>query len=271
MRGTNLDCSGKEKYMVLLLDLGNTNLYVGVYQNGTLVNEYRTNSDVNRSSDEYMYLIKTFLMQNNLDIHGFKGAILSSVIPSLTHVLTRMVKKLLKVECMIIGKSLKSGLSIRIDNPNELGTDLVADSVGAKFKYGYPLLITDMGTATKILVIDKDGNFVGCAIAPGIMVSMIALTKKSAQLMDVDLLAPKKVIGKNSPDSLNSGSIYGNIAMIEGMCKKMEEELGYPCKKVLTGGYSNLLNDYISEEFIHDPTLIFEGLYQIYLKNGGEI
>ncbi len=257
--------------MVLLLDLGNTNLYVGVYLNGKLVKEYRTNSDINKSSDEYSDIIRSFFIANFLDPREFKGAILASVIPSLTQVLARMVDKLLNVKCMIVGKSLKSGLSIRIDNPNELGTDLVADSVGGKAKYGYPLLITDMGTATKILAIDKNGNFVGCVIAPGIKVAMMALTKKSAQLMDIDLVAPEKVIGKNSPDSLNSGSIYGNIAMIEGMNKMMEKELGYQCKKVITGGYSNLLKDHIDKDFIHDPTLIFEGLYQIYLKNGGEI
>lgn len=257
--------------MVLLLDLGNTNLYVGVYQNGSLVNEYRTNSDVNKSSDEYGDIIRTFFILNSINPSDFKGAILASVIPSLTQVLARMVKKLLNVECMIVGKSLKSGLSIRIDNPNELGTDLVADSVGGKSRYGYPLLITDMGTATKILAIDKDGNFVGCSIAPGIKVSMMALTKKSAQLMDIDLVCPAKVIGKNSPDSLNSGSIYGNIAMIEGMNKMMEKELGYSCKKIITGGYSYVLKDHIDKEFIHDSTLILEGLYQIYLKNGGII
>jgi len=256
--------------MVLLLDLGNTNLYVGVYHNGSLVKEYRTNSDVNKSSDEYSDIIRAFFIANFLDPSEFKGAILASVIPSLTQVLARMVNKLLNVKCMIVGKSLKSGLSIRIDNPNELGTDLVADSVGGKAKYGCPLLITDMGTATKILAIDKNGNFVGCVIAPGIKVAMMALTKKSAQLMDIDLVAPEKVIGKNSPDSLNSGSIYGNIAMIEGMNRMMEKELGYPCKKVITGGYSNLLKEHIDKEFVHDPTLILEGLYQIYLKNGGE-
>ena len=257
--------------MVLLLDLGNTNLYVGVYQNGSLVSEYRTSSDIHKSSDEYRDIIRTFFILNNIDPKDFKGAILTSVIPSLTQVLTRMVKKLLNVDCMVVGKSLKSGLSIRIDNPNELGTDLVADSVGGKSKYGYPLLITDMGTATKILVIDKDGNFVGCVIAPGIKVAMMALTQKSAQLMDIDLVAPNKVIGKNSPDSLNSGSIYGNIAMNEGMNKMIEDELGYPCKKVITGGYSALLQEHLNKEFIYDPTLIFEGLYQIYLKNGGTI
>ena len=124
--------------MVLLLDLGNTNLYVGVYHNGSLVKEYRTNSDVNKSSDEYSDIIRAFFIANFLDPSEFKGAILASVIPSLTQVLARMVNKLLNVKCMIVGKSLKSGLSIRIDNPNELGTDLVADSVGGKAKYGCP-------------------------------------------------------------------------------------------------------------------------------------
>ncbi|MDD6301894.1 MAG: type III pantothenate kinase [Bacillales bacterium] len=253
--------------MVLLLDLGNTNLYVGVYQDGKLKYEYRTYSDLLKSSFEYKELLEGFLNAKHLSKDDFKGAILSSVIPSLTRVIANAVNELLDVECKVLGNSLKSGLSIRIDNPSELGADLVADCVGGKERYGYPLIIVDLGTASKLLAIDEKGNYVGGVILSGIKVSFNALIKNAAQLMDTSLVAPKKVIGKNTIDSLNSGAIYGTIEMIEGLSKRIEEELGYKCKKILTGGNSALIKDNISKDYIYDHSLILEGLYQIYLKN----
>ncbi len=253
--------------MVLLLDLGNTNLFIGVYQNGELVCDYRTHADKNKSSDEYRLIISSFLKSQDLKVQDFEGAILSSVVPSLTLQIKNAIKNLLHLDCLVVGSSLKSGISIRIDNPSEMGSDMVADAVGGKKKYSYPLLVADLGTASKIVAVDKEGSIVGCVIMAGMKVSMNALNSNTAQLMDITMMAPKKVIGKNSPDSLNSGAVYGTIAMIEGLCKKMEDELGYKCNKILTGGYSVLVKDYIDKEFIYDPNLIFEGLYQIYLKN----
>ena len=159
--------------MVLLLDLGNTNLYIGVYHDGSLVSEYRTHSDINKSSDEYKVIIQDFLFTNNLNKRDFKGAILSSVIPSLTLTICDAIKKLFGFECLVVGKNLKSGLSIRIDNPSELGADLVCDAIGAKQRYGYPVLFVDLGTATKVGAVDKDGNFVGVVISPGIKINFL--------------------------------------------------------------------------------------------------
>jgi type III pantothenate kinase len=253
--------------MVLLLDLGNTNLFIGIYQNGSLMKTYRTYADKNKSSDQYAEIMQIFFLQAKLDINAFEGAILSSVIPSLTSTLALAVESVIHKKCFIVGKSLKTGLPIRTDNPLEVGHDLVCDSVGATYKYGYPIIIADLGTATKILVVDKNGAFIGCSIAPGIKLSMNALSNNAAQLMDVSLVAPNKVIGKNSPDSINSGIVYGTICMIEGMCQKIEEELGYPVKKVVCGGYSSLIKNHLNASFIYDANLILEGLYQIYLKN----
>ena len=256
--------------MILLLDLGNTNLYCGVYRENKLLCEYRTHSDPNKSSDEYKKILKDFIHANDLNEADIKGAVLSSVVPTLGRTVKIAVEKLLNIECLMVGKNLKSGLAIHIDNPNELGSDLVSVSVGAKVRYGYPTIICDFGTATKILVVDKAGAFAGCIIAPGIKISMKALSNSAAQLMETSLIAPDSVIGKNSNDSINSGIIYGTIEMVEGLVKKIENELNYKFKKVITGGNSLLIKDHISSEYIYDSNLIMEGLYQIYLKNRKE-
>lgn len=257
--------------MVLLLDLGNTNLNVGVYQDGKLLSDYSTHSDIHKSSDEYKVLIQDFLKSDNYSKVDFTGAILSSVIPSLTLTICEAVKKLFGFDCKVVGKNLKSGISIRIDNPSELGADLVCDAIGAKVRYNAPVLIADLGTASKITAVDKDGNVVGCVISPGLKMSMNALSNGAAQLMQVSLIAPDHIVGKNSADSINSGLIFGTIAMIEGLCNKIEKEFGYSFKRVLTGGYSKLVKNNIEKTFIYDPSVIFEGLYQIYLKNEGEL
>ena len=253
--------------MVLVLDLGNTNLYIGIYENNSLIKEIRKHTDLYRSSDEYYEIFDSFLRLENISVSSFEGAILSSVIPSLTLTIKFAIEKLIKKECKIVGKGIKSGLSIRIDNPSELGSDLVADSVGALAKYNAPLIIVDLGTANKILVVDKNKEFVGCTISVGLKIGMKSLTSSAAQLMDVSLIPPKRIIGKNSVDSLNSGATYGTVCMIEGMAEKIERELGYKCTKILTGGNSYIIKDIINKDFIFEPTLILDGLYQIYLKN----
>ena len=253
--------------MVLVLDLGNTNLYIGIYENNSLIKEIRKHTDLYRSSDEYYEIFDSLLRLENISPSSFEGAILSSVIPSLTLTIKFAIEKLIKKECKIVGKGIKSGLSIRIDNPSELGSDLVADSVGALAKYNAPLIIVDLGTANKILVVDKNKEFVGCTISVGLKIGMKSLTSSAAQLMDVSLIPPKRIIGKNSVDSLNSGATYGTVCMIEGMAEKIERELGYKCTKILTGGNSYIIKDINNKDFIFEPTLILDGLYQIYLKN----
>ena len=253
--------------MILVLDLGNTNLYIGVYSEGKLIHEFRKHTELNRSSDEYYQFIYSCLTNKNISLKEFEGAILSSVVPALTMIIKNAVDSLLKVDCLLIGKGIKTGLPIKIDNPSELGADLVCDCVGAISKFASPLIVVDLGTANKILVVNERKEFVGCTISVGLNIGLKSLTKNAAQLMDVSLQTPNKVIGKNSIDSLNSGAIYGTVCMIEGMCEKIENELGLKCNKILTGGNAIYLKETISKDFIFESSLILEGLYNIYLKN----
>lgn len=255
--------------MILTLDLGNTNLYVGVYHEDQLIATYRTYSDKKRSSDGYREILQFFLLQEHLDVNAFTGAILSSVIPSLSGTIVSAVEKVIHVPCLQVGQKIKSGLPIHIDHPLELGADLVSDAVGAIHKYGYPLLIVDLGTATKYLVVDQNGAFDGCIIAPGIKVSYQALVEETAQLMEIEYVAPKNIVGKNSKDSLNSGAIYGTIAQIRELKRMIEASLGYSLKPILTGGNAILIQKELNE-FQYDDQLILDGLYEIYKKNQGD-
>ncbi len=253
--------------MILTLDLGNTNLFVGVYQGKKLIATYRTFSDKTKSSDGYKEILKNFLEMEHLDCAQFEGAILSSVIPSLSKALVTAVEKLLHVTCLQVGSKLKSGLAIHIDNPSELGADLVSDSVGAISKYKAPCLIVDLGTATKYLVIDKNANFQGCVITTGIKLGFEALAKRAALLMEIDYETPRKIIGKNSRDSLNSGAIFATVAQIHELCSMIEKEVGYKMIKLVTGGNAYLVKDLLSKEFIFEEYLILDGLLSIYEKN----
>ena len=248
--------------MILLLDLGNTNLYIGIHDNEKIIYDYRTDSDHNRSSDMYAYLISNFLKKYHLDQNDFEGAIISSVIPSLTDSIIKAVKVTINCDCFVVGAGMKTGLSIRIDNPTELGADLV----GAIKKYQGPLIICDLGTANKFLVINNKNEFIGCVISPGIKTAGKALSNSAAQLMDISYKAPKHVIGKNSSDSLNSGAIYGTVSLIEGLFNRIEQELGYETTHIITGGNAPLVKDYLNN-YIYNPFLIFDGLYQIYRRN----
>lgn len=252
--------------MVLLIDLGNTNLYVGAYKDGKLYKSFRKHSNLQLSSDEYEEIFMTFFSNAKLDCSQFESALMSSVVPSLTYTIKEAVENLINKPCKVLEKGLKTGLNIRTDNPSEMGADLVADAVGALNKYGKGTIIADLGTATKLIVVDNKGELIGCTITLGIKTSMKALTNGTAQLMDVNLLAPKKIVGKNSPDSINSGLVYGTAAMIERMSEKIEEELGYKCNLILTGGCSPIVKDLLPN-FTYDPSLILDGLYYIYSKN----
>lgn len=253
--------------MILVVDIGNTNIFVGVYEEGKLMTTYRTETDMHRSSDDYAILLQSFFVSKNWNVK-ITGSIVSSVVPSLTQVFLQAIQKLFAITPLLVGNKIKSGLSIHMEHANEVGADLISVSVGAKEKYGYPALIVDLGTATKIMLVDKNGAFSGGIVMPGLKVSIAALVGNTAQLPEISLICPSKVIGKNTPDAMNAGTIYGHIDAIEGLCHRMEKELGYPCKRILTGGYAPIVRDKLDEQFIYDENLILDGLFILYQKNG---
>lgn len=253
--------------MILTVDLGNSNIVFGVFENDVLKKSMRIKTDKNRSSDEYHMSMISLFNTKNIPINEIEGVIISSVVPSLTLVLSEAVFQITHSYPIIVGPGVKTGLPIRTDNANEVGADLICGSVGAKEKFGYPVIIVDFGTATKINVIDKNGAFCGCVIAPGLKVATEALVNMASQLPQVNYVAPKKIVGKNTPDSMNSGSVYGHAFMIDGFIENIEKELGYKFRIVATGGLSKLVIPFCNKNIEICDELVLFGLYQIYLKN----
>ena len=256
--------------MILVCDLGNTNIVFGLFNNNEKLLSFRLVSSNLMDLDEYVAKLNNIVLDKKIDVNKIKGAIMSSVMPSIAKTIKESIEKVFNVEVLVFNKKVKSGMPIKVDNPNEVGTDLIAACVGAKDKYGTPLIIVDLGTATKFNVVDKDGAFIGCVIGPGVKLSNEALVKTAPQLPVITYEAPKKVIGKNTMDSMNSAAIYGTASMIDGMVRKIERELGYPLKKLATGGLQSLITPYCEIPFIYDQDILLYGLYKIYLKNKGE-
>lgn len=251
--------------MFLTLDLGNTNLFFGVCSDEKVIKTYRTSTDLNKSGDEYALVLESLLKDYKSEING---VIVSSVVPSLNHVIRTAIRHLFNVDPIFVESGIKTGLPIRIDNPNETGADLVCDGVGALNKYGPKTIVVDLGTATKIFVIDDKGAFVGGIIAAGLKISMEALAGKAAKLSEISLEYPKSIIAKNTTDCINAGIVTGTKLMIQSIVQEMEKELGYCTNKVITGGFAHIINDL--ERFTYDFDLVLDGLRVIYLKNRHE-
>lgn len=253
--------------MDLLVDIGNTSIGVMFSENNSHIEKFNLACRKDKVSDEYSSIFR-HLFKNHLN-DNVEYICISSVVPSLTLVVKSALTRLYKNAKTIIVKSgVKTGVLFKIDNMSELGADLVCDTVAMKKKYCSSVVAVDLGTATKFLLLDKDGVFQGCSIAPGIAQAVNSLTNAASLLPEIDLTLPKGIIGKNTFESIKSGSILGHAIMIKGMCEAYEKEVGYPLKKIITGGYSLALKDYfISNGFIIDENLVFEGLSVICEKN----
>ena len=222
--------------MNVCIDVGNTTIGIGFYRDDKLISKIIKNTDINRTEDEYVVLINDVLSSLKIDRKELERVIYSSVVPSINVPFKQGLLRTINIEPIIVGPGLKTGLSLRVDNPNEIGGDLIADLVGAKEKYGYPTLIVDLGTASKILLLDKNGAFCSCVIMPGLSLSANSLTNKAALLPEVSLEAPKTVLAKNTIEAMNAGIVFGHIDMINGLISRYEKEIGYETKHVLTGG-----------------------------------
>ena len=252
--------------MNICIDVGNSTIGFGAYENNVLIERMVVNTDPRFTEDEFYQLLKQIFsfLEKGQEIDNI---IYSSVVPQVNLPLLNALNKLTNVIPLLIGPGTKTGLAIKVDNPLEIGNDLIADLVGAKEKYGYPTLIADLGTASKILLLDKTGTFVSCLIMPGLTLSAESLSNKAALLPEVSLIAPQTIMAKNTLSAMNAGIVYGHADMITGLIKRYEKELGYPCKHILTGGGSLYLKDILKDDFIYDQNLNLDGLNIIINKN----
>ncbi len=253
--------------MVLTIDIGNTNIVIGVFEEDKLLFLSRMASDKNKLSDEYCILLSHILALYQVNNTDIKGAIIASVVPKLTNVLHKAVVKATKITPLIVGAGIKTGLNIRVENPSSLGSDIVADAVAANFLYPCPTIIFDMGTATVVSVVEEGGILNGSIIIPGVRISLDALSSSASQLPEVSLEEPKDILGMNTVDSMKSGIIYGSASMIDGMIERLEKRIGCACNVVATGGLSPLIIPHCNKKIIHNENLLLIGLNLIYKKN----
>lgn len=253
--------------MLLTVDVGNTNITLGAYKGDTLRFTSRLATDRKRMEDQYAIEIRDILSLYGISSGCFSGGIISSVVPPLTSSIAGAIKKATGVTPLIVGPGVKTGLNIRIDNPAQLGADLVAVSVAANAKYPSPNVVCDLGTASTISVIDSDGNMIGGVIYPGVRTSLDALVANTAQLPLISFDAPSRVVGRNTIESMQSGLVYGAAALLDGMLERIERELERPVTAIATGGLAHRIIPLCTRKFILEENLVLDGLKLIFERN----
>lgn len=253
--------------MLLTVDVGNTNTVLGVYDGDDLKFISRFSTTRNTTGDEFAATVKSMLYLHGISEEEITGSIISSVVPQITNHLSNALAFLFGCAPLIVGPGIKTGLNIKIDNPAQLGADMLVDSVAVIAKYTLPCIVIDMGTATTITVINEKSEFIGGAILPGINISLDALSSRTAQLPGIALVKPKRAIGRNTVECMQSGLVLGNACMLDGMIDRFEEELGKKCSIVATGGLAPTVTSLTNHEIITDNNLLLEGLKILYELN----
>ena len=253
--------------MILTVDIGNSNIVLGVVEENEILFEARLRTDATKTSDEYCIDLKMIMEVNHVEVNAIEGSIVASVVPPVLNSIQTAIMKLTGKKCLVVGPGLKTGLNIAIENPGQTGADLVVGCVAALREHKPPMIIVDMGTATTMVVLDKNGALVGGCICPGVKVSLDALTGKTALLPGIQLDQPKKAIGRNTIECMRSGIMLGNACMIDGMVERMEAELGYPAKVIATGGIARFITPMCKTQILYDKDLIVKGLAALYREN----
>lgn len=253
--------------MILAIDIGNTNIVLGCLEDSRILFEARMATDLVKTSDQYCAELKTMLSLFEVETQKIEGCIISSVVPPVLNSFRTAIRKLTGKQPLVVGPGIKTGLNIRMDNPTEVGADLIVAAVAAIEQYGKPLLLVDMGTATTITVVDDKGSFIGGCICPGLKISMEALTGRTAQLPGISLDAPQRAIGKNTRDCMRSGIMLGAAAMLDGLLDRMEAELGMEATIVATGGIAKFVLPLCRRKMIYDGSLMLKGLDLLYRRN----
>jgi len=248
---------------IVAVDIGNTETCIGFGEEDSW-ESFRFTTRTTITSDEWLMMMKTTLPDKKDEL---KGSIICSVVPQVNKVFIDALSKYTESSPLVLGPGVKTGLSVIIDNPKELGPDRIANSVGGFEKVGSPVIIVDLGTATTIDIVNKNKEYVGGVIAPGLKISLEALVNKTASLKSVDFTVPKEVIGKNTYDAIQSGVIFGHTSLIDGLIEKSLQELGEEASVIITGGFGSLIKDYLNIKVEFYENLTLDGLAKIYEIN----
>ncbi|MCR5793167.1 MAG: type III pantothenate kinase [Lachnospiraceae bacterium] len=253
--------------MILAVDMGNTNIVIGCIDKENTYFVERMATDLSKTELEYAIGIKTVLELYKINVGDIEGVIISSVVPPLVNIIKRACKKVVKKPVLVVSPGVKTGLNIKMDNPAQVGSDMIVCAVASLKEYEAPFLFVDLGTATTLSVVDKDQNYIGGAILPGVNTSMNALVSNTAQLPKISMEAPEKMIGTNTIDCMKSGILVGHAACIDGMIDRIEEELGYSLNLIATGGLASVVIPLCKHDITIDDALILKGLQIIFDKN----
>ena len=253
--------------MLLAIDIGNTNIVIGCIENDEILFQARIATDRTRTSDQYGVEIKNMLEAFGVRREDISDCIISSVVPPVFHSVRTGVVKVIGKQPMVVGPGLKTGLNIQMDVPSQVGSDRIVIAVAALAEYKPPLILMDMGTATTVEVVEEGNAYIGGVIFPGVKISLDALTSRAAQLPDISLDKPKRVIGKNTVECMRSGTMYGTAAMIDGIVDRITEELGHSSTIIATGGMAQFITPLCKHEILLERDLLLKGLNIIYKKN----
>ena len=254
--------------MILVIDVGNTNIVLGAYEGEELIDSWRMTTTNERTSDETGIFIHSLFQSSGIDSKRLESVIISSVVPSIMYSLTHGIRKYFGIDPMIVSAGMKTGINLRMENPKELGSDRIVNMVAANEIYGGPAVVIDFGTATTYDVINDKGEFITCMIAPGIRISADALFQRAAQLPKIEIKAPKSIIAKTTVDCMQAGVVFSHVGETVYIINRLKKDLGLPNLKVIgTGGLARVINDAEKVFDYLDPMLTLKGLKILYEKN----
>ena len=253
--------------MILTIEIGNSTITLGGIEGEDIRFECRINTDRVKTSDTYCIDLKTLFEIYGIDMGAIEGVIISSVVPQVLNSVRTAIRKLLNTEPMVVGPGLRTGLDIRLENPGQIGSDLVAADVAALAEHQPPLIVIDMGTATTMTVLDPSGAHLGGCVCPGVKISLESLTAKTSLLPGIQLDKPRQALGRNTADAMRSGIMFGAAAMLDGMIDRFMEETGWEFTIVATGGLAKRIVPLCRHEILYDRHLIIKGLAKLYRDN----